>query len=55
MCSLGIIAGVNMKKQKDKKRERGITWFTKDAERTFFFYATIAMCILYGFLSLFVD
>jgi hypothetical protein len=55
MCSLGIIAGVKMEKQNNEKRERGITWFTKEAERTFFFYATIAMFILYGFLSLFVD
>ena len=44
-----------MEKQKDRKSERGITRFTKDAERTFFFYATIAMFILYGLLTLFVD
>ena len=55
MGSLGIMEGVKMEKQKGKKRERGITWFTKEAERTFFFYATIAMFILYCILTLFGD
>lgn len=55
MGSLGVMEGIKMERQKDKKHERGITWFTKEAERTFFFYATLAMFILYGLLMLFAD
>jgi hypothetical protein len=36
-------------------RKRGTTRYTKEKERAFFFYATLAMFIFYGFLTLFAD
>jgi hypothetical protein len=37
-----------MKKRKRDNRRMGITWFTREAERTFFFYATVVMFLLYA-------
>ena len=42
-----------MQKRPNTRREIGITRYTREAERTFFFYATIAMFILWGVLKLF--
>jgi len=40
-------SGVGMKKQKKSNRRMGITMFTRETERAFFFYATVAMFFLY--------
>ena len=41
-----------MNKHKKKERRMGITRFTKETERAFFFYATVAMFLLYGLSKL---
>jgi hypothetical protein len=43
-----------MKKQEKNNRRMGITGFVRETERTFFFYATVAMFLLYA-LSRFLD
>ena len=44
-----------MQKRMKKRREIGITRYTRKTERIFFLYATIAMFILWGILKLFGD
>jgi len=44
-----------MEREKNDHPKRGITKYTREAERSFFFYATIAMFILYVYLRLFGD
>jgi hypothetical protein len=41
-----------MKEEKNNQGERGITRFSKEAERTFFFYATLVMFAFYLILRL---
>jgi len=41
-----------MKKVKNNRSERGITRYSKETERTFFFYATLVMFIFYILLRL---
>ena len=36
-------------------REKGIMKYTKEAERRFFIYATIAMFVFYALLTIMVD
>ena len=48
-----INRGDTMQKRPNSRRERGITRYTREAERTFFFYATVAMFILWGILKFF--
>jgi len=36
-----------MKKQKESESRMGISRFTKETERAFFFYATVVMFLLY--------
>ncbi len=40
--------GVEVKKLKKNNRRMGITRLTKETERTLFFYATLAMFLLYA-------
>ncbi len=40
--------GVEVKKLKKTNRRMGITRLTKETERAFFFYATVAMFLLYA-------
>jgi hypothetical protein len=40
--------GVGVKKQKKTNRRMGITRFTGETERALFFYATVAMFLLYA-------
>jgi len=40
--------GVGVKKQKKTNRRMGITRLTRETERTLFFYATLAMFLLYA-------
>ena len=41
-----------MKKEKNHRSEKGITPYSKETERTFFFYATLGMFIFYILLRL---
>ncbi len=43
-----------MQEERHNHSERGVTRYSKEAERKFFFYATIAMFIFYAYLKLFV-
>jgi hypothetical protein len=38
--------------QETENRKKGILRYSREAERTFFFYATVAMFIFYGLLKL---
>jgi len=42
-----------MEEEKDNNPKSGILKYTKETERSFFFYATIAMFIVYLYLRLF--
>ena len=42
-----------MEIQKCLQQEGLITRYTRNAERTFFFYATLAMFVIWGFMRLF--
>jgi hypothetical protein len=44
-----------MKKQRFLQQDRFITRYSRNAERVFFFYATLAMLILWGFMRMFGD
>lgn len=41
-----------MKKEKVNRSEKGITRYSKEAERTFFFYTTLIMFVFYVILRL---
>ena len=53
--NFGDLGGVSVEKHKCNRPKKGITGYTKEAERIFFFYATLAMFILYVCLTLFGD
>jgi len=44
-----------MEKPKGNRPKKGIRGYSKEAERIFFFYATLAVFILYVCLTLFGD
>ena len=46
-------AGTEKGKKRHKSSEKGFLRYSREAERTFFFYATVGMGILYGCMKLF--
>jgi hypothetical protein len=44
--------GIALKKRKKNNRRMGVTRFTRETERAFFFYATVTMFLLYALSKL---